>query len=267
MANEAQRLYTILNERLTATRATNLDELDFDLDARLGSPAGASISADLVTIDNFVDNLESRLGTPGAGTVAGDVESIETKVGANTDVAGTGTLFARLKQIVDNYLASGAHGLSVIETYVDCLPASLGNLVTKDWTDILSDSTAFKGAQVDKLAGASPVVGTATENWNAAEANIVSIGANNTKNKLHSLCLNVSALTATATVTIRLYMQVNGVERQVYEEDFIVDTDPDGLWVVDGTLALHEVLRVTAESDNAGDDGKAINYDYQLEVM
>lgn len=32
--------------------------------ARLGAPAGASVSADLLVIDNLVDDLESRLGTP-----------------------------------------------------------------------------------------------------------------------------------------------------------------------------------------------------------
>lgn len=121
--------------------------------------------------------------------------------------------------------------------------------------------------QTDKLAGAAPGVGTATENWNAAEANIVSIGANDTKNKIHSLVLDISALTATATISIRMYMQVNGVEKKVYDQDFVVGTDPDGLWIVNGTLGIHEVLRVTAQSDNAGDDGKAIAYDYMLEVM
>jgi hypothetical protein len=35
--------------------------------ARLGAPAGASIAADLVTIDNFVDDLESRLTATRAG--------------------------------------------------------------------------------------------------------------------------------------------------------------------------------------------------------
>ncbi len=30
---------------------------------------------------------------------------------------------------------------------------------------------------------------------------------------------------------------------------------------------IHEVLRVTAQSDNAGDDGKTIAYDYMLEAM
>lgn len=35
--------------------------------ARLGAPAGASVSADLVVIDNFVDGLESTIGAAGAG--------------------------------------------------------------------------------------------------------------------------------------------------------------------------------------------------------
>ena len=34
---------------------------------RLGAPAGASVSADLVVIDNFVDGLETTIGTAGAG--------------------------------------------------------------------------------------------------------------------------------------------------------------------------------------------------------
>ncbi|GAJ21638.1 unnamed protein product, partial [marine sediment metagenome] len=96
---------------------------------------------------------------------------------------------------------------------------------------------------------------------------IVSIGANDTKYKLHSLVLNISALTATATISIRMYMQVKGVEKKVYDQDFVKGTDPDGLWIVNGTVGIHEVLRVTAQSDNAGDDGKAIDYDYMLEAM
>ena len=121
--------------------------------------------------------------------------------------------------------------------------------------------------QTDKLAGAAPGVGSATENWNAAEADIVSIGANDTKNKLHSLLVNISAIEAAATITIRMYTQINGVERKVYDQDFAKDTDPDGLWIVNGTVGIHEVLRVTAQSDNALDDGKAIDYDYMLEAM
>lgn len=41
-----------------------------DAFARLGAPAGASVSADILVIDNFVDGLESTLGAAGAGLTA-----------------------------------------------------------------------------------------------------------------------------------------------------------------------------------------------------
>lgn len=142
----------------------------------------------------------------------------------------------------------------------------IDNIHDTDLPAVKTDTGAIK-TQTDKLAGAAPGVGSATEDWQTAEADIVSIGANDTRNKLHSLVLDISALTATATIAIRMYMQVNGVERKVYDEDFVVDTDPDGLWIVNGTVGIHEVLRVTAQSDNVGDNAKAIGYDYMLEAM
>lgn len=119
----------------------------------------------------------------------------------------------------------------------------------------------------DKQAGETPQVGTANEAWQTAEADIVSIGANDTKKKVHSLVLSIDEITAASVITIRMYMQVNGVERKVYEQDFVKGTDPDGLWIINGTLGIHEVLRVTAQSDVAADNGKNIDYDFMLEAM
>lgn len=110
-------------------------------------------------------------------------------------------------------------------------------------------------------------------NWNSGVAtsgnpgaDLASIGANDTKNKLHSLLVNISALTAGATVRVRLFMQVNGVESQVYNQTFIKGTDPDGLWIVNGTVGIHEALRAELHSDNPADDSKAVDYDYMLEA-
>lgn len=119
--------------------------------------------------------------------------------------------------------------------------------------------------QIDKLAGETPGVGTTIENWQIAEANVVSVGANNVKNKLHSLLLDINALVG--AVTVRMYMQINGIERRVYQQNFTVAADGPGLWIVNGTIGIHEVLRVTAQSDNAADNGQAICYDYMLEAM
>ncbi|KKL62343.1 hypothetical protein LCGC14_2186130, partial [marine sediment metagenome] len=76
--------------------------------------------------------------------------------------------------------------------------------------------------------------------------------------------------TATAVITIKLFMLVNGVETKVYPPSattWTVGTDPDGIWVVNGTLEITGVLRVEVQSDNAGDDAKEISYKYDLEDM
>jgi len=109
--------------------------------------------------------------------------------------------------------------------------------------------------------------GTESKNWNAAEQDLVSLGAAATKRKLHSLIVDISQLTAAASITIRLYMKVNGVERKLYEQTFVVGTDTDGCWVVNGTIGIHDVLRVTCQSDDATDDGKAIAYTAMLEAI
>ncbi|MBA7499965.1 hypothetical protein ES704_02717 [subsurface metagenome] len=132
-------------------------------------------------------------------------------------------------------------------------------------------------SQTDKLAGETPVSGSTTANWNTgtgtsteAGGDVVTLGANNTKYKLHSLLLDVSALTDGASIHVKLFMQVNGVEKKVYDQTFIVPTgttppDTDGLWIVNGTVGIHEALRVEVYSDT--DESKAIGYDYMLEAM
>ena len=125
------------------------------------------------------------------------------------------------------------------------------------------------GSTVDdhrSLKEAASTVGTATENWQAAEANIVQVGANDTLNKLHSLFISLHNLVG--VITVRRYIQVNGVERQL-NPDYVIDASVEnpGIPIVDGTIGIHEVLRVTAQSDNAADNGQDIDYDYMLEAM
>lgn len=74
-----------------AALATNVDAIitdTADMQPKLGTPAGGSISADILVIDNLVDDLESRVGTPsnfGSGaTVAANLVDIE----AQTDDIG-----------------------------------------------------------------------------------------------------------------------------------------------------------------------------------
>jgi len=120
-------------------------------------------------------------------------------------------------------------------------------------------------AKIMNFAGLPPHVGSLAANWQTAEADIVSIGAVLTNYKLHSLVLDINNLVG--TVTIRMYQDVVGTERRCYQQEFTVAADGPGLWIVNGTVGIHEVLRVTAQSDAAADNGKTIGYDYMLEEM
>jgi hypothetical protein len=130
------------------------------------------------------------------------------------------------------------------------------------------------GVKLDRLHGDAPVSGSITANWQSGTgtsgetgADLITIGANDVKYKLHSLVVNISALTAGAVIAIKLFMRVNGVERKVYHQSFTQGADPDGLWIVNGMVGLHEALRVELQSDNAADNGQAVDYDYMLEEM
>ena len=120
--------------------------------------------------------------------------------------------------------------------------------------------------QTDRLAGETPGEGSTTADWQIGEADVVSIGASSVRNKIHDLTLSIHNLAGTQ-VTARLYKTVNGVERKVYEQKFDTTIDPAGLPVINGSWAIHDVLRVTLQSNDAADNGKAVDYDYMLEAM
>ncbi|KSV18410.1 hypothetical protein DA01_03120 [Dehalococcoides mccartyi] len=121
-------------------------------------------------------------------------------------------------------------------------------------------------SQTDKLAGQSPVEGSVAADWQVAEADVVSIGAVGTRNKIHDLTLSTHNLAGTQ-ITIRLYKAVNGIERKVYEQVFDAGSDPPGIPVINGSWALHNILRVTIQSNEVTDNGKSVDYDYMLEAM
>jgi hypothetical protein len=120
--------------------------------------------------------------------------------------------------------------------------------------------------QTDKLAGAAPVTGSAAQDWQTAEADVVSIGEAGVSNKVQDLSLNISNLVG-ALIIVRLYKNINGVERKLYEQSFNAATDPPGLPIINGTWATHDVIRVSLQSDNAADNGQMVDYDFMLEAM
>ncbi|MHC4748746.1 MAG: hypothetical protein ACYTFW_02625 [Planctomycetota bacterium] len=171
--SQLETLVDDLEARLTATRAGYLDQLDFDLNARLGTPAGASLAADLLVIDNFVDDLETRLSAARAGyldnlniggNVAGasglttidgyhDVPTADSTADAvirdvvgrktdtsNTTIGTTSSLMRYLKGVL-TMLQNGTYGLSALETLVDGIETKTNNLPTDpaDASDIAAD--------------------------------------------------------------------------------------------------------------------------------
>lgn len=133
------------------------------------------------------------------------------------------------------------------------------------------DVEAIK-AQTDKLAGESPSESSTTKNWNTAVDSpdgtggiVTTIGTAATRKKVHSLLLDVNALTDTAAIDVKLFIKINGTQRKVYEEDFTVGTDPDGLWIINGALGIHDVLTVVVYSDT--DESVAIGYTAMTEAM
>ena len=119
---------------------------------------------------------------------------------------------------------------------------------------------------IEQLHGEEPVTGCTTAGWQAAEADVVSIGEEGVRFKIHDLTLSIHNLGGNQ-VTVRMYKPVNEIERCCYEQVFDTGVDPPGLPVINGTWAIHGVLRVTLESNNAADNGKAVDYDYMLEAM
>ena len=121
-------------------------------------------------------------------------------------------------------------------------------------------------AKLEGPADVEPVTDTTAADWNTAESDVVSVGAADSVHKLHSLLVSIHNLVGTV-ITVRLYMKVNGAERKVYEQTFNAASDPPGLWLVNGTIGIHQALRVTLESNDVADNGQAVDYDYLLEAM
>jgi len=225
----------------------------------------------LAALKTLIDAIANELDNGSYGLSA--LEALATSIEAKLD-DGTNGLDA-LRTILDALgaeLDNGTYGLAALKALTDAIELKLD-----DGTSGLDALKALLNAievKLDKTAGETPASGSVIGNWQSGTAtsgeigaDVVSIGANNTKNKLHSLLINIGLLQAGAKVTIKLFMQINGTERKVYKEEFTKGTDPDGLWIINGTVGIHEVLRVEATSNKAADNGAAIEYDYMLEAM
>ena len=113
--------------------------------------------------------------------------------------------------------------------------------------------------------------GYGTPNWNSGfatsglpGADVTTIGVVGAGNDylVHSLLISIANLTVGATITVRLYTNIATFERMCYSQNFVQGTDPDGLWIINGTLGLSSPLRIELYSNNALDDGLQVEYEY-----
>ncbi len=143
------------------------------------------------------------------------------------------------------------------------------NKLKNDITEIknsVSQVTNNITTLVTKSEGMTPVSGWVEGDWGNDEQEVVTIGAHDFKCKIQSLLLSIRNLVGTS-ITIRMYMVVNEEEDKVYEQSFDPSSDPPGLWIINGTVGIHEALRVTLQSNSEDDNGQAVGCDYMLEAM
>jgi hypothetical protein len=123
--------------------------------------------------------------------------------------------------------------------------------------------------QISKLQGETPVAGSTTANWQAAEQTITTIGAVGVRYKVHSAMVSIQNLIG--NVSLRMYISVNGVQRMIYPPKPNTYNVPGGdspaHAIINGTFEIANVLTITALSDNAADNGQAITFEYALEAM
>jgi hypothetical protein len=96
---------TIVGRVLGTLAAGTHNPQSGDAFTRLGAPAGASLAADLLAIDNLVDDLESRLTATRAGYLDNLAEVTAARMGALTDWLDGG----RLDLILDGRLAAASY--------------------------------------------------------------------------------------------------------------------------------------------------------------
>lgn len=124
-------------------------------------------------------------------------------------------------------------------------------------------------ARIMNFAGIPGTNGNLAANWQAAEQTLCTIGAPLTRLKVHNLTIGIAALVG--NISIRLYTDVNGVERRIYPipaaTTFSMALDGPAIPVINSSVGFKNAVRVTLQSDAVADNGVVAEYDYLTEAM
>src|SRR3972149_11739279 len=169
-----------------STLATNVDAIltdTADMQPKLGTPAGASISADILVIDNFVDGLETTIGVLGAGltdlggmstTMKGQIqtECDDALVSMNLDhLVGTATAIPAIPAgtYIDQMMDDGTASY-------DRTTESLQAIRDKE-TDIETDTAVIGSAGAGLTAVAIGIGGIQSNSFTAGAIDIAAVAA------------------------------------------------------------------------------------------
>jgi len=232
-----------------ATHVTALGTHDTDIKALL-----TTVQADLDNPNQYKADvsalaLEATLGTHDTDIKAdiGDfsgqanLTSLLAALGI-PDVAGKSLYTCLITDRLDN----ATYGLSALETLVDGIET-----------------------QTDKLSGADADTETGALNLFTGERTIFEI-VKTTRYKLVGAFIRMDGttpVTGGATITVKFYLKVNGTYVKLAERTYVKGTDPDGITIADSLFGATGSIKVTAQSDNAGDTATTVPYQYVTEDM
>lgn len=115
----------------------------------------------------------------------------------------------------------------------------------------------------------TPFPGSVVHNWYSGIAtsgrkggDVITIGTAGEATKYYKCSVSTHNFALGANINIRMYNQVNGIERICYDDYFSVGTDPVDLMPILGRIGVYGTFRIEASSDKAADDGIAMDYEY-----
>ena len=146
--------------------------------ARLGAPAGASIAADLLAIDNFVDGLETTIGIAGAGlTALGDTRIanldalISTRATPTNITSATGVVLSGVTHTgaVIPTVTAVTNDVGITQVGADKAWGAASRILTAGTNIILAKGTGVTGFNdLDAAGVAAAVLNAATATYGTA---------------------------------------------------------------------------------------------------
>jgi hypothetical protein len=100
-----------------------------------------------------------------------------------------------------------------------------------------------------------------------AGADLITIGTPGQWFKLSEIYMGLYAFTPAATITVRAYETIMGVERMVMDEDYVVGVDPDIIFIFYfWEIWIYGALRIEVYSNAGADDNLTAPWEYRAKI-